>query len=768
MAIKMASIGKIAASLQLKTFMKNRLLFFILLISFSDVSAFYKALPVFSDTDHIPVFRQSRHDDIKKEQLNCDKLDGKQDWALRSGSDENLNSRLTETLIKKPNEFRQWIEQNDEQIPSNNDKVRYLRYVSDMLGAFRNNVRSQKIMLAEFPVLVGDFEKIMKAKAAGHSMLPFLTEEPYAIADINAHVFAEDNDRDSAYAIVYLKFATLHPDKILSTISPFAKENFADSLIVLACKANPVQFYSFAQSQNSVVGKLIHGNTDPMVKLVASLSQTENALFYFPFMDDLFSGRQSIDSIKQYVGDGVNGYDSIGYYKLLTKTATAYARRMAAPLKDTPIAYYGDNGLWKTLYNKSRDHFIMPINNLHEENNIAVRMRAIQPLSATDLYYMIVEGENDLYTSSYKHSFNRLLQLMGSKPHGDSLLLAVNFDHFRKFIKMAANYNKLDTFLRTMPSKRSAQLMKAFVANLDNNNLEDAVDVADSYSSITDKKLQQSMLDNVTENERIAIADNNTRGKIIYGLLKTIFLSADPKNNIDLSAQIGIPSVYDVDNKYMQDDKGRIVEQVFFYGDKDGKAYYPPFRNSFNSKDWKVTDKKEWMEAVSVKGNVLVFANRPLESDDNLDDSAQYHLGNYLEDQDMHPSVIVHRGHSYWLNRTLSRMPGNAKIVVLGSCGGYQNLNEILSTNPDAHIVSTKEIGTGDINQPILNYMNSVFESGATLSWRRMWQDLGKRFETDPSRDVRDSWDDYIPPYKNLGAIFLKAYNNSGRQKQAQ
>ena len=96
---------------------------------------------------------------------------------------------------------------------------------------------------------------------------------------------------------------------------------------------------------------------------------------------------------------------------------------------------------------------------------------------------------------------------------------------------------------------------------------------------------------------------------------------------------------------------------------------------------------------------------------------------------------------------------------MLGSCGGYQNLNEILEINPEAHIISTKEIGTGDINRPILTYINQVFTANNNLSWPKMWQSLTGIFSKDPSKSIRDSWDDYIPPYKNLGAIFLKAYS---------
>ena len=719
---------------------------------------FFDAI-AFSDTTNIPIGRKSRHDDIRTEQINIDKLDGKFDGILKAGTDDNINAQISDALYRKPNELRQWIETNNAQLPLNNDKVRFLRNVAEVLTYFRISKKQNEIKYTDLPLLLTSFEKMLKAKVAGESILPILEAYPYIIAKLNTRIFAEEADKDAAEAIVYLKYIGLHPDKILQTIAPFSKDAFADSLVVVACKLNPVQFYNYAQSKVSTVGKLIHRNTNKMVAQVAALSKTENALLYFPFLDDLLSERQSIDSIKKYVGDGDKGYDSVGYYKLLVKTATAYSKRMAKPFFDTAIAYFGANGLLNALHQKAVQHFITPINNLHEENNLAVRMRAIQPLAATDLYYMMVMGESDIYTSSYKHSFSRLLQLMGPKPKGDSLLLSVNFNHFRKFIKMAANYNQLDTFLKTMPLERSEQLMRAFVAQLD-NNLEGAVDVADSYSSISDNKLQQTMLQNVTDNESAAIAANNNKGKVIYGLLKTIFLSLKD-NKVDIAAQIGIPPIYEVGNKYIRDEKEILVEQVFFYGDKDGKLFYPAFRNSFSKKDWKVTDKKEWMEAVSVKGNVMVFANKPLDNDANLDDTAQIHLAKYLEEKNLKPSVIVHRGHSYWLDRTMSRMPGDAKIVVLGSCGGYQNLNEILAINPDAHIISTKEIGTGDINRPILTYINQVFTANENLSWPKMWQNLTTVFNRDPNKNIRDSWDNYIPPYKNLGAIFLKAYNKN-------
>ena len=326
---------------------------------------------------------------------------------------------------------------------------------------------------------------------------------------------------------------------------------------------------------------------------------------------------------------------------------------------------------------------------------------------------------------------------------------------------MAANFNRLDTFLNLMPASSAETLMKGFVGRLEaTKTLEDAVDVADSYSSINNKKLQANILSYVDENERRCTNSNNTRGKVIYSLLKTIFLSADSSNNIDLSAAIGIPPIYSIDNKALMDDSSCIVQQVFFYGDEDGKNYYPQFVNSFSSKDWSINNSnKEWVEIRSLKGQkVWIYVNRPLNSDKNLDDSAQVHLNNYLVKNNLLPSIVTHRGHSYWLPGTIKRMNGDAKIIVLGSCGGYKNLSKLIEINPDAHIISTKEIGTGNINQVITNKLNQTLLTGKPIIWKNMWDELSVYFAKQ-AKDVKEAWDDYIPPYKNLGAIFIKAYN---------
>ena len=710
------------------------------------------------DSVVIPLNRQLFHDRIDNEQSLLDKEDGKIDGMIRVAANEAVNLQVTDALLRRLNEYQYSVETNDS-IVSNNEKIRQLNFIEVFSRNFRISWRQKKVDPSLAPLLVDVFYQAWIANRQGASILPFIASMSYEAGVVLTEVFPQNIGYTESRNLLFIKYCHLHPEKILTLIGPYSNEAFADSLIVVACKNDPEQLYNYANSTKSLEGKLIQRNTNPLVKTIVQLSKLDNALLYYPFLDNLLTNKITIGAIKKIIGDGEMKMDSIGYFKLLVKTEKEYYYRLGV-MKDTPIAMFGENGLRKMLQRKAIKHFITPINNLHEQNNLNIRMRAIDPLSAEELYYVIVMGENDIYTSSYKHSFTRLLQRMGTRPRGDSLLLNVNMDFFKKFIKMAANFNQLDTFLKTMPVNNSATLMKAFVANLDDgNNLEDAVDVADSYSSITDTLLLQNILKNVMANEQKRINQNNIKGKTIYGLLKTIFFSAN-NNSIDLTSQIGIPSIYSLDYKYIADDSSRVIEQVFFYGDEDGKMYFPQFINSFSPKEWKINYQKEWVEIKSLTGKkVWIYANLPLNNDQNLDDTAQIHLAKYLAKNDLEPSVVVHRGHSYWLPRTLDRMVGGAKIIVLGSCGGYKNLNQIISTSPDAHIISTKEIGKGDINRPILNYLNQSIASGKKLVWKDMWASLTKLFYGDNNKGMRESWDDYIPPYKNLGAIFIKAYN---------
>ena len=739
--------------------MRTYFYFLICILFFTSFSGFA------GDTTSIPLGRQLFHDRIKAEQKRLDKLDGKLDGFIKLSIIDDVNLQITDAMIRKVNVLRNFIEQ-DSPIATNNEKVRYLRYVENLVKGFTNSWKAHKINPALAPILVDNFTAILKANLRGEKMDHLILEVPYEVGVINSEIFNENKGYGESQKYLFLKYSEIHPETILENIGPYVNEPFADTLVVIAFQNNMVKVYNYAQSVNSLQGKLIKRNTDKRVKMLVQLSRMDSALFYFPFLDNLISGKQTIEGISKYLAVGNKTYDSVGYYKLLVNTEIEYYKRLIDPVKrDTPIAMFGVNGLTDMLQGKAIQHFITPINELHEVANPAVRFKALEHLNPQDLYYMMVLGENEIFTSSYKNSFDLMMKRMGPKPRGDSLLMSVGFDHFKKFVKMAAGYNKLDTFLRTFPGGRADKLMMAFISNLENSNtLEDADDVADSYGSITNPKLLKSMLQNVSDNEKRCMQNDNPRGQKIYNLLKLIFLSADTINKIDLSKELGIPPIYTVDNNYLSDDSGRIVEQVFFYGDKDGRESYESYMSSFPKNEWKIIQKKEWTEIISLKGKpIWIFANRPLDNETDKDAEAQKDLIDYLDENNLRPSIVIHRGHSYHLKYTILQMPESAKIIMLGSCGGYNNLKQILDYAPDAHIISTKQIGSRDVNKPIIEAINNTLRSGKNIDWRQMWSSLDAIFAKGP-RDKRDLFDDYIPPHKNLGALMIKAYTKTNTQ----
>ena len=223
--------------------------------------------------------------------------------------------------------------------------------------------------------------------------------------------------------------------------------------------------------------------------------------------------------------------------------------------------------------------------------NPTLRFKILEPLTPEELYYLVVLNENEIYTSSYLGVYDRIFQRMAS-PRGDSLIMRVHGDYFRKFIKMAAAYNKLDHFLGTMDKEHANAVMYYFVFGLEKSREEEAVDVADSYSSIFEKnpELASYVLRVVKWNYQKNVAANNKRGTIIYNLLQTLFESADTTKKVDISSQLGIPPIYTVDYNALKDDEGRVVEQVFFYGDqdKDGQNSFADYMALFRGKaEWK-------------------------------------------------------------------------------------------------------------------------------------------------------------------------------------
>ncbi|MFT3825693.1 MAG: hypothetical protein QM731_17365 [Chitinophagaceae bacterium] len=694
------------------------------------------------------------HDNVDKQQKKVLSADG----TVKISKDESVNLQIADAIIYRVDELQEKIELDSTM--NGQDKIKYLRNLENVLQGYNNNLNKPDFPASLAPDLVKAFKECMALDRKHESIEPVIKANCYGVARIivdGMSYYSKDNPGlEPSRLEILRKYCGLHPDEILTELRRELNKTpnipFADSLIAIAVHLDIRKFYDYAQARNAL-GNRIRNHSDPFVQIISKMANSRSGQLYLPFLDNLFHDRitfAQIDSVKD---------NPVMYYRLMVNTRIDYAHRLLN--RDTALEM---KALTERMSHTAKEHFIREINGLHTVDDDNVRFKRLEGLTAQELYYLAVLSEDEIYTSSYVRGvYPRILKQMGT-PHGDSLILSVYGDYFRKFIKIAAGYNTLNNFLGTMSKENAATLMQSFVIGLEKTTgLEDAVDVADSYSSIMDKnkELANYILDEVKWSYNKNKRDNNKRGIVIYDLLKILFESADTTRKIDLSSLLGIPSIYGQSYASLTDDSGRVIQQVFFYGDedKDGQNSFINFMTMFRNKsEWKVDDKNpDWVTITSVKGKpIWIYANRPLYGEDDPDEKAQLKLMDYMFDHKLKPTVVIHRGHSYHLASTLTKLPASAKIVVLGSCGGYNNLNEVLTICEDAHIISSKQVGTKTVNEPILQAINANLVNGTDIDWISMWRELTARFQNDAA--AREKFEDYIPPYKNLGAIFIKAY----------
>lgn len=715
------------------------------------ILAVFWAISAFSQEEvvmpPIPDARAYHHDQIIRSMGLIAKLDHPSDSIFPITHQPLLDSAINRTLRIHITNLRAAIELNSGL--NDNAKFTWLRGVNEMLTGFIAAYRLKSIAATLLPALVKAYEDAMRAELANQSMLPVIAGNEPEVGNILMDNFALKNNTGIAAGrdILVLKACQQNPENILKILTRYPNNRYADSLIIKAAFQNQEELYAYAAVPNAL-GRKIQSVPHPLVKIIGRLALTQTGRMYFPFLDDLYHKKISLDSITPLVSND----SSAGYYKLLVRTRIGYAQRMQQG--DTPM---GVIALTNKLKTKGIELFINEINALHDERNENVRFKKLEDLDPEDLYYLAVMGEEEIYTSSFVNGvYPRIFRKM-RVPRSDSLLALMHHDYYKKFIKLCAAYNTLDNFLGRMESSAAVNLMRSFVNGLEiTQTLEDAVDVADSYASIYNKDIRKLILGQVQANRKESVLKKNKRGEVIYDLLNTIFLSMDSANKIDLSAKFGIAPVYVMPKKSLQNSSGRIIIQQFSYGDKDAAGYFSAFINRFSNANWKMIRKANWVEITAAKGApVTIYANLPLDEKLELDIRAQDSLISYLDKNDLSPTIVIHRGHSYYLRETIHRLPKSAKLVLLGSCGGYQKLNEILKICPSAQIISSKQVAAGVVNQSLIDAISEKLRVGKDLNWDQLWKTVQVRV----GAGYKDKFDDYIPPHKNLGAIFIMAYD---------
>lgn len=539
---------------------------------------------------------------------------------------------------------------------------------------------------------------------------------------------------DKPYAAEILKVvAQIYPSELLKKYQDFAYQPYSLSVLEEVCKYAPAHVSFYMGGNNPVFLDMSQTSTDlptinKMMEVFRKVGSNSKA---YILLDDINSYRITVNEAHDI------GRNREILFKHLLKLRTN---------AEILGAYSVDNELTYMATRKVRI-----INELHEERDeVRFALCDTSNMTAQELYTLMVYGEDEVYTSSFLGLFNRLIERI-EEESAYEFLHNLGRNRYRTFIKMCASYNVLPRFLDKMSLWEKRSLFNSFVGGLEKeiNPLKQAVAVADTYGSLDDED-NRSVFELAIKKEYQNTRWNNTEAEKLYGLLLEL-LHINPESE-DLQEDLG--GLATVTNANLLKD-GQHIQQHFFFDDEDGWASYATFIARFNRAGWKTIDKGHYVIIESTSGKkVKIYANKARDEYDGQDE-----LKALFKKSKRYPDVVVHRGHSYYANITIETITPNSDLVILGSCGGYNNISKVLDYAPNAQLITSKQVGTMYVNNELIYTICDYIRTGKDLNWEELWPIVGKRIGANTVAQER--FEDYLPPHENLGAILIRNYRRT-------
>ena len=661
-------------------------------------------------------------DIVDGEQRRLDLFDGVEDGKVDLG-DSTINAYAEKVYFKLVDSIQRIIEKPEFDVTRKNELREYLYTQLHKVNA--GNIYSIKRFDNVFRFMQGELNAMLQNK-----LCSYLNNN--ILQTFNAFSLIK-NERCVDTFLVFA--AQTRPDLVFINYKRYSDKDYALHVLEETSKIAPVTVKRYFNPSDAIY-KALKTSDDTVVKTILAIkdkyARKSNA---YTLLDDIVKGNCTLEE-----ADAI-GNDPVKFLQAMLRIRARKNPLAAHSLEDD-----------LTIYSLK---FVRVLNDLHNEPD-KVRFASIERFTAQELYTLIVYSEEEIFTSTFNGLFNRLTIKM-APISGFEFLDELGNNRFRTFIKMCAGFGKLSSFLQSMTAVHQQMLMINFASGLgDYNDLSQSVEVADAFGSITDS-LVLKILRGTIKLEYIKLkAHGNTRGAAIYGLLANLFVdrnvgSADWFSSV--SKQYAVTNFDKIKNSKLfgRDSVDRWL--IYFYNDEDGEESYSTFIKAFTDKNWRIVDSGTYVIIQSKTGMAVhIYANK---SKDEYDGQAA--LEQVFTNYDYEPNVMVHRGHSYYAFKTIEKVRENTQIFVLGSCGGYHSISAIIERSPEVSIISSKQIGTRAVNNPMLKLLAEDIRQGNDVDWQLLWNDLATAVKDNPKAYER--FLDYIPPHKNLGAMFIKTYS---------
>ncbi len=661
---------------------------------------------------------------VNNEQNRIDELDGTADKKVTTN---NTDATLRATFVYI--HLVDSIKNNIDLLKNSND-IEKKNYIANLYLTLKLINRKNIFLINFYEKLFCQIINVLNAKEDKH-----LESELYrnVFSSLQIIPFYKLSEETSSFLMTA---ALTYPDEVLKKYSEYAEQPWSASVVEAAAKSSPSSVKKYLNGSQPI-RQVLNLSNDSCIHIILNIYQK------FGVKSNAFAFTEGI-----YRNDfPINKADTIGrseirYFVTLLKMKKYFR----------PVGEYSIDKEIELISLK----YVRQVNELHDESDPKIRYKIVDNLMPEELYSLMVYSKDEIFTSTFLGIYNRMILKMANMK-GDQLLQHVGFNKFQTFIKLCAGFNTLDLFLKTMNEGAKKTILEDFVKNLEANkgDLSAAVEVADAFGSIKDSNALTIIENSLLSEYKRVESQNNQEGKAIYGLLISLFNDKSTTNKNAFNA---------ISNKYKLPVIDRIAYQDlinadsvnlqihFFFNDDDGKASFKSYIETFSSAGWTINKLEKFVEIKSKNNRVQILANYP-ETEESGGHEA---MMMYYDTNGLAPSIMVHRGHSYYAMKTIEKISQHTKIVFLGSCGGYNNLNEILDRSPDVQIIATKQIGTMAVNNPLLLQLATTISNKKEVKWAELWSTLEKTIK--PNNAAFERFEDYIPPYKNLGAIFIQSY----------
>ncbi|MES2619882.1 MAG: hypothetical protein V4615_03445 [Bacteroidota bacterium] len=536
------------------------------------------------------------------------------------------------------------------------------------------------------------------------------------------------------YAEDLLSYAAhKEPDELFKKVEDFKNNRFSKTILEQCALNAPVSLKRYLFNPRHAVNFILQYSSDPVIKKIFEINpQIGSKSKPLLLLDDIMNEKLSVK-------------DAISVSSEPDKLFHALVRIVSRP------QHIGKYSIDHEMRNYSL-RFIREINDKIANGEVSPFASA-ENFSSSELYFLMLYGRDEVFTSTFNGLFSRFMQKL-PKEDGDYFLHSVNNNQFRNFLSLCSTFGTLEEFLTKFSVEAKQQLLVSYISKLEieKDDLSTIVLVAEAISNLSDHQSLSLLQTHIKKEYERVKAANDQIGISVYGVLSSMISGNAKVETVwykRVSEQFRISPVSTLVSTTLFNQSKACIQQMYFYNDDDGRSSFVNFLNTYrNQTAWIIEDKKSYVRIYAKGGvHIEIFANNP-----DFEETGISAINKYLKEKGIAPSVVIHRGHSFHTESTLEKISSSAKLIFVGSCGGFYKVSIALENAPDAHIISTKQIGTKVINDAMLFALNENIRSGKDIIWNDFWDKMRLKLGSN------QYFSDYVPPNKNLEAIFIRAY----------